>query len=151
MVAGASSAAVNLPACLSIEFAMTQRLYPSDDFEATIRIYSTAEGGRRTPVFNGIRWDFAYADQPPGDNLYMIHPDFLDDAGDSRSRDEMLPVGQQLPARMFILVDEMREQVHRARIAPGVRFFCHEGGKRVAEGVVTRVTRLHDPRGVRGS
>ena len=47
---------------------------------------------------------------------------------------------------MRIVVDEMREQLHRARIAPGVRFFCHEGSKRVAEGVVTRITVLFQKR-----
>ena len=81
-----------------------------------------------------------------GVELGLIRPDFLDGSGNSRSKDEPLPVGVELPARMFIVVDEMREQVHRARIAPGVRFFCHEGGKRVAEGVVTRVSGLFEPR-----
>ena len=47
-----------------------------------------------------------------------------------------------MSARMTVVVDEMRAEVHRRRIAPGVRFYCHEGGRRVAEGTVTRVTRL---------
>ena len=38
---------------------MLNRLYQHDDFEATIRVYRCSEGGRRTPAFNGIRWDFA--------------------------------------------------------------------------------------------
>ena len=125
---------------------MPDRLYPTDDFEARIRIFSSAEGGRRYPAVNGIRWDFAYAEPQPGDALYMIWPDFLDEACHSRSDADLLPVGEELPARMMIVVDAMREQVHRSRIAPGVRFFCHEGGKRVAEGVVTRVTGLFEPR-----
>lgn len=76
----------------------------------------------------------------------MVWPDFVDADGKSRSDQAPLPVGETLAARMMIVVDEMREQVHRARIAPGVRFYCHEGGKRVAEGVVTRVTGLFVPR-----
>jgi hypothetical protein len=33
-----------------------KRLYPiSDDFEAGIQVYSSEEGGLRSPVFNGIR------------------------------------------------------------------------------------------------
>src|SRR5687767_4286410 len=107
------------------------RIYTTDDFESLIRIYSTDEGGRRSPAFNGTRWDFAYADEHPLE-LYMIYPDFVDMHGDSRSNKAPLPTGEQLPARMTIAVDEMREQVHRSRIAPGVRFYCHEGGKRVA-------------------
>jgi hypothetical protein len=128
---------------------MTKRLYPTDDFEARIRIYSAAEGGRLTPPYNGIRWDFAYADEEPADTLYMIWPDFVDQEGNSRSTDSPLPIGEELPARMRILVDEMREQVHRGRVASGVRFFCHEGSKRVAEGVVTRITGLFEPRHTR--
>ena len=128
---------------------MPERILPTDDFEAVIRIYSTAEGGRQAPVFNGIRWDFAYAEQQPPGTLYMIWPEFLDDASDSRPGDVPLAVGVELPARMMILVDEMREEVHRSRIAPGVRFYCHEGPRRVAEGVVTRVTGLFEPRPVR--
>ena len=59
-----------------------KRLYQvPDDFEAVIRIYSHEEGGRRTPPFNGIRWDFGYADDPPGSSIYMIMPDFFDEHG----------------------------------------------------------------------
>jgi translation elongation factor EF-Tu-like GTPase len=126
---------------------MGDRLYPYDDFEATIRVYTTAEGGRRTSAFNGIRWDFAYAAGPPADTLYMIWPDFFAAGGRSLPTDQPVPVGVELSARMAVVMDEMRAEVHRGRIAPGVRFFCHEGGRRVAEGVVTRVTGLHEARG----
>lgn len=125
---------------------MRDRLYPIDDFEAEIRIYSIAEGGRRLPVFNGIRWDLAYADQRPGDGLYMVWPDFIDVEGKSRSDQVPLAVGETLSARMMMVVDEMRDRVHRGRIAPGVRFYCHEGDRRVAEGVVTHITGLFEPR-----
>ena len=113
-----------------------------DDFDAVIRIYTTAEGGRQSPTFNGIRWDFAYAADPPAKDLFMIHPDFYDEHGDSLPTDRPLPLSVVLPARMFVLSDEMREQVHRLRIREGIRFYCHEGSKRVAEGRVTRVTGL---------
>jgi len=123
----------------------------NDDFEALIRIYSEDEGGRHLPPFNGIRWDFAYADAPPGQalQLYMIWPDFYDGDGNSLSNDQRLPIGVELPARMFILVDEMRDEVHRQRLREGVRFYCHEGSKRVAEGIVTRITGLFTPRPTR--
>ena len=53
------------------------RLYPTtDDFEASIRILTQTEGGRRTSPFNGIRWDFSYAEDDCNDQLYMIWPDF---------------------------------------------------------------------------
>lgn len=126
---------------------MGDRLYAHDDFEAIIHIYGPDEGGRRTPAFNGIRWDFAYADDLPAATLYMIWPDFFAAEGQSLPTDKPLPVGIELSARMAIVVDEMRSDVHRGRIAPGVRFFCQEGGRQVAEGVVTRITGLFAPRG----
>ena len=61
-----------------------------DDFEAMIRIFSTAEGGRMSPPFNGIRWDFAYAESQAVGELYMIHPDFYDARGDSLPTDQAL-------------------------------------------------------------
>lgn len=120
---------------------MNSRLLPHDDFEAMIRIYSAAEGGRSTPPHNGVRWDFTYADDPDR-TYYMIWPDFLDSHGDSLTSKAPLPVGVELHARMMIVMDERREEIHRARIAFGVRFYCHEGPRRVAEGIVTRITGL---------
>ena len=47
---------------------------------------------------------------------------------------------------MYVLVDQMRTEVHRSRISEGTYFYCCEGPKRVAEGRVTRVTGLHKER-----
>ncbi len=113
------------------------------DFEATIRIFMAKEGGRRTAAFNGIRWDFAYADDGPNPPmLYMIWPEFLASDGEPFADGIPLPKDEELVARMRILSDELRVEVHRQRIAVGVRFYCHEGGTRVAQGVVTRITGL---------
>lgn len=124
---------------------MSDRLYPHDDFEATIIVFGPEEGGRPTPVFNGIRWDFKYADDPSASDLYMIWPDFFAYDGQSLPSTVPLPVGEELSARMTIVVDEMRSKVHRSRMTPGVRFFCHEGPHRVAKGIVTRITGLFTP------
>ena len=117
-----------------------------DDWEAVIRIFSPAEGGRVSAAFNGIRWAFAYAENQPEGEIYEVFPDFFDENGDSLPTDKPLPVGPELPARMVVLFDEMREKLHRARIHEGVRFYCQEGGKRVAEGRVTRITGLFNER-----
>ena len=76
----------------------------------------------------------------------MVWPDFVDESGESRSEEEELPVGVLLPAKMFVLVDQMRAEVHRKKVKIGVRFYCHEGLKRVAEGVITKITHLFDER-----
>jgi len=120
------------------------RIYQQpDDFEAIIQIFSPEDGGRMTPPFNGIRWDFAYAgDHVPTDGLFMIWPDFFNEKGDSLPTDQPLPIGVGLRARMTVVVDEMRACLHRARISVGVAFYCHEGSKRVAAGTVTKITGL---------
>jgi translation elongation factor EF-Tu-like GTPase len=126
---------------------MVQRLYRlSDDFEALIRIYRADEGGRKTPPFNGMRWDFAYEGDSISDSMYMIYPDFYDSEGNSLATDQALSVGADLPARMHILNDEFRVSIHRQRVQVGTRFFCQEGPKAVASGVVTRITHLHNDR-----
>ncbi len=121
------------------------RLYPSDDFDAIIRIYSPEEGGRNHPTYNGVKWDFSYADPIREVGDWCIWPDFYVVGGDSRPKDVPLPVGVETSARMFIMADEMRE-IHRHHIRPGVRFYCIEGPHRVAEGEVTKVTGLFEPR-----
>jgi hypothetical protein len=119
------------------------RLYSTpDDFEAVIRIYTEAEGGRRSPAFNGIRWDLAYAEDPPGAPLFAIYPDFVDEHGHSLPADQPLRVGIELPARLVVLNDELRVTHHRSRIREGIRFYCQEAARRVAEGRVTRITGL---------
>ena len=123
------------------------RLYQiPDDFEAIVRIFSEGEGGRKTPPFNGIRWDFAYGSDEGSNQVYMIWPDFFSSSGDSLPTDCPLPIGIELSARMTVVVDEMRAQVHRARIVPELEFYCCEGSKRVAVGRITRITGLHDMR-----
>ena len=111
------------------------------DFEAVIRIYTNAEGGRTTPAFNGIRWDFAYANDSRPLELFMIHPDFYGTNGDSLATDMPLPTGTELPARMVVLFDEMLDH-HRALMKVGTRFYCHEGSRRVAEGRITLISGL---------
>lgn len=122
------------------------RLYQApDDFEAIIRIFPPSERGRLTPAFNGIRWDFAYADDPLA-HLSAIWPDFHDQSGESFGPDCPLPADVFLNARMTIVSEELRSTHHRSRIRPGMKFFCHEGTKRVAEGRVLQITGLLLPR-----
>ena len=127
-----------------------RRLYKTpDDFEASIRIFAHEEGGRNSPPFNGIRWDFCYAEDSAIEHLWMIWPDFMDEKGDSLPTDKPLPIGVNLTARMTILVDKMRSEVHRERVAIGSTFYCHEGSKRVAFGRVTKITGLFNERPVK--
>lgn len=123
------------------------RLYQvPDDFEASVRILSSEEGGRLSPPFNGIRWDLCYSEDLAAEHLWMIWPDFIDGNGDSLPTDEPLPIGVNLVARMTIVVDEMRAKEHRKRLGVGSTFYCHEGSRRVAFGEVTKITGLFNER-----
>jgi hypothetical protein len=117
-----------------------KRLSVTDDFEAMICIVSFSEGGLKF-VSNGIRWDFRYPEDPPGSSVYMIWPDFLDECGNSRAKEDSLSTGIELLAAMTIVSPEMRSY-HRGRIYEGTLFHCYEGSRRVAFGRVTRITNL---------
>ncbi|WP_411884886.1 hypothetical protein [Polaromonas sp. YR568] len=124
-----------------------RRLYPiPDDFEATIRILTAQEGGRTTPPRNGIRWDLSYELDSEPNQIWMVWPDFFDAAGDSLPINEPLPVDVPISARLTVLNDDLRKEIHGARIRVGRKFYCVEGSKRVAIGTVTRITGLHSDR-----
>jgi hypothetical protein len=53
-------------------------------------------------AFNGIRWDFGYPEDPPGNSVYMIWPSFLDEYGSRRDKENLLPTGIELLAAMTI-------------------------------------------------
>ncbi len=115
--------------------------FDPEDFQARIRFFPLNEGGRH-PYPNGIRSDFMYADDKV--NIYMIHPDFFDSNGDSLPIDEMLPLDVWLNARMYIIVPEMKEKTHRLKIRDEVRFYCMDGGRRIAEGIVSKIVGLYE-------
>lgn len=106
-------------------------------FEAEITIFTEQEGGRKTPPKNGIRWDLTYAENNPEGRMFMIWPEFIDENGDSI--DTGVPLTGKLKARIHIVVKEMME-FHSGRISVGTKFFSMEGPKKVAKGVVTKVT-----------
>jgi translation elongation factor EF-Tu-like GTPase len=128
---------------------MKSRFALPADFEAVVRIFTHEQGGRKSPSFNGLRWDFSYAEDDPAKGLWMIHPDFVDEGGDSLAQDRPLPLDIKLPARFLILDDKLRAEVHRPRLRVATRFFCHEGSKRVAEGRVTKILALNEERPAR--
>ena len=118
---------------------MNTRLYDvEEDFEARITILTEAQGGRKTPPVNGIRWDFLYAQDDPADGIFMIWPDFCDADGTSFSTDTQLK--GTLHARMHIARKEGIATHHQGKLQEGTEFYCVEGPKKVAKGVVTKLT-----------
>jgi hypothetical protein len=119
-----------------------KRLYQQqDDFEAMVRILEEKEVGRRTPLFNGIRWDLRYWHQSLEDGCSMVWPEFIEASGDMIPAD--LPVVGLVRARFYVIAPEMRE-FHRRQARPGIGLFCVEGARVCAAGVITKITGLVD-------
>jgi len=90
-----------------------------------------------------MRCDISYeGDDIDETGIYMIWPEFEDSSG------EPLPDSASVPeegtATMWILSDELREEVHRERIKPGIRGYLVVGRRQVAEVEVTDVIGLAD-------
>ena len=118
------------------------KLYSREaDFQAEITILTAEQGGRRTPPFNGIRWDFRYPEDDLSEGVYMIHPYFLD--GNKNPIPKGQPLSGTIDALMFILFEEMVD-FHRERISIGTEFCCVEGSRTVATGTVSKLMALDD-------
>lgn len=111
------------------------------DFEVSYRFFTPEESGRRTGApFQHYRCDWSYEGDDISQGIYTIWPEFLSEAG------AVLPEGTPVPlsgrVTMWIASSDMRRQVHRDRLKPGVKGFFVEGPRRVAEAIVTRIIGL---------
>lgn len=113
------------------------------NFEAEITIFPPGPTTGSSYPFNGIRWDFCYVEdlRPDGSvfDVNMIWPEFVDQSGHPISKD--VPLKGTYRAKMHIIMDEMIAY-HRDRLSVGTKFFCTEGARKVAEGVVTSLSRM---------
>ena len=112
------------------------------DFDVRYRFLRPEEGGRKSPVFQGYRADFEYAEYPSATDIavWMIWPEFEDSDGCVLPKNAEVPA--QGTARMWIVNNDLR-YVHRERLAVGTRGSSVEGARRVAELEVTRIVGLH--------
>lgn len=127
--------------------AIPDRLYPefSIDFEARVRVLRADEGGPSQSPYNGIRWDFAYAQDKPRRAYMWLYPDFFDSITGDSWRELPLPVDEWLHVRVSVFSEHMRP-VHQAKIRAGTSFYYCLGSRIVAEGTVTRLIGLFEPR-----
>jgi len=111
------------------------------DFRVTYSLFSAEEGGRKTPHFQHIRWDFSYEDEgiATRNQLFMIWPEFITPSG------EMLPEGVPMPqhglADMF-MINPATRAFHCQYIRRGLRGYLHEG-RRIGVCEVVEVLALH--------
>lgn len=108
------------------------------DFRVTYRLFTAEEGGRKTPAYQGIRWDFRYEEKSISTSTWMIHPEFLDLKGGVLPIEPLPMMGQ---ANMFVLNPELCN-FHRQHIRPGVRGYFVEGPRRVGVCEVVEVLGL---------
>ncbi|QHW33228.1 hypothetical protein GZH47_22190 [Paenibacillus rhizovicinus] len=113
------------------------------DFRVNYRFYLTEEGGRRNLPFQGYRSDFSYeGDDIKETGIYMIHPEFEDELGEVIFEDN-IQVPQRGTARMWVLIPEMRSEIHKHRIKIGVKGYFMEGSKKVGEMEVIEIMGLY--------
>jgi hypothetical protein len=119
-----------------------ERTGREQDFDVHYRFFSSDAGGRKSVApRQGYRCDWSYdGDDTETPGIYMIWPEFEADDGSIIALGEYVPL--ESTARMWIVSSEMREEIHRGRIFVGTRGFFMEGGRRVAEAVVTRIVGL---------
>ncbi|MCY7356198.1 MAG: hypothetical protein LH609_01770 [Rudanella sp.] len=104
----------------------------------TYRLYTLDEGGRRTPAFQGIRWDFMY-DEHQG-SLCIIYPEITD-----LTLQTPFPAETAIPeygmATMWI-VNTSSRPFHQQWIQVGTRGYFMEGNRKIAVCEVTRIIGL---------
>lgn len=107
------------------------------DFRVTYRLFSPEEGGRKTPAYQGIRWDIQYEDEA-GAKTYLVYPEFIDPDSFAIPNGPFASVGR---ANMFVLNPTLLD-FHRPRIRPGIRGYFMEGPRRVGVWEVVEVIGL---------
>lgn len=116
------------------------KLYGSNKhhFEAEITILPLGPNTRNTHPFNGIRWAFSYTDDWDSGNLTVsdVWPEFIDENKNSIPCD--IPLSGILNARMYIVCLEM-VPIHMKRLLVGTKFYCTEGTRVCATGIVTKL------------
>lgn len=108
------------------------------DFEVRYRLL--LEDGRQ--YYQRMRCDWSYeGDDISETGIYMIWPEFLALDGSVFPQDTPIPMSGM--AAMWIVSPEIRRQIHCSRIQLGVKGYFMEGGRRVAEAIVTEVIGLY--------
>ncbi|RKP55574.1 hypothetical protein D7Z26_10350 [Cohnella endophytica] len=114
------------------------------DFRIEYRFYSREEGGRKILPFQGYRCDFSYDGDDIGTTgIYMIHPEFEDEDGNVLIND-IESVNGIGTARMWILIPEMRKEIHNNRIKLGVKGYFMEGSRKVGVVKVIEINGIMD-------
>jgi len=92
--------------------------------------------------FQGMRCDWTYEDPPNIAEAWMIWPEFLNDAGAPITGDSPIPFAGR--AAMYVVADQLRQEVHAARIHVGTTGHFVVGSLAIADAVVVSIEYLRD-------
>ena len=111
------------------------------DFVVRYRLYSPEEGGRKV-TYQHLRCDFMYEEDSKANNnqIYMIHPEFINE--NETPIAENIPIPLLGKSFMWVLVPEMRNEIHRKKIQVGTKGYFVEGSKKIGEVVVEKIVGL---------
>lgn len=113
------------------------------DFRVKYRFYSHEEGGRKKPVFQGLRTDFFYDLKDSKEGVFSaIFPEFEDEHGNIILNDAR-PVPTEGTAKMWIIFSQMRREVHVNNIKIGLIGYFMDGPKKVAIAEIIEILGLH--------
>ncbi|KXX69402.1 hypothetical protein [Flammeovirga sp. SJP92] len=95
------------------------------DFKVKYELLNPEQGGRVSPAFQGIKWDFGYQHEAIKSNqLFMIYPEFEDGDGNILSNEK--PIPPTGIARMFIF-RKSKINFHKEKIHVGIKGTFNEG------------------------
>jgi hypothetical protein len=118
-----------------------ERFGRSPDFRVRYQWLPQDDAEVRQRPFQHIRCDFSYeGDDIQRTGIYMIWPEFEDLSG--QPIPESGPVPESGTATMWIINNELRDEVHRQKVKPGARGYFMVGARRIAEVEVTEVPGL---------
>ena len=84
-----------------------------------------------------MRSDFSYAEFDSNElNYFMIWPEFLDSEGEVIT-DNSISIPMKGFAKMYVVVPEMVEKIHKYMAKPGVVGYFMVGDKQIARVVIT--------------
>ena len=122
----------------------SERLQRRPDFRVRYRWIEEQAGGLHQKPFQHMRCDFSYeSDDVQRDGIYMVWPEFENVEGIPSA--EGVPIPSEGVASMWIVVPEMRVQVHRQKARVGERGFFMVGGTQIAEAEIIEIVGLYDP------
>ena len=112
-----------------------------EDFRVEYEFIKHPDGSFIQRPFQGMRCDFSYE----GDDIenYMIHPEFEDENGSVITNLDA-EIQEKGIAKMWVLIPEMREKIHRTKAFEGAICYFKVGAKIIAKAKIIEIVGLNE-------